>query len=146
MGDGFLQTDSQNRITFIGFNDHVNLGNNILFYRTTLGTTTPRTSSESMVSGFSNIYTASITMGLKRGNWQLSIGTPDTIISGNMYLNTLTGRANNGAYIFQNHTIDLASRPSIEYAATYKFMTAAFVDNPFGRDEFYMLARGKINF
>jgi hypothetical protein len=63
-----------------------------------------------------------------------------------MNMRTPTGRNANGEYTFANHDINLAGRPAIEYAATYKFMTAGFVDNPFGTDEFYFLAKTKMRF
>ena len=74
------------------------------------------------------------------------MGTPDTIIGGNMYLRTPTGRAINGEYTYRDYAIDLASRPSIEYGASYKFLHMGFVDNAYGTDEFYMLAKTKIQF
>ncbi len=146
MGDGFLQTDSKNLISFIGFNNDKTIGNTTLFQRTTLGISNPSPSNESMISGFSNIYTASVSVGAKYGNWTLSVGTPDTIIGGNMYLHVPTGRDINGTYTYQSHTIDMASRPSVEYSVSYRFMTAGIVDNPYGTDEFYMLAKGKFIF
>ena len=79
-------------------------------------------------------------------DFSVSIGTPETIIAGNMYLSTPTGRRTNGEYTYAKHQINLADMPSIEYNATYKFVTAGFVDNPYGRDEIYAIARGKINF
>ena len=106
----------------------------------------PTASTESMINGFSDIMTGSITMGVKHNNWTFTIGTPDTIIGGNMYLRTPTGRRVNGEYTFANHTIDMATRPSVEISASYKFMTAGFVDNPFGTDEIYFLAKTKLQF
>jgi hypothetical protein len=85
-------------------------------------------------------------LGVKFNDFEMSIGTPDTIIDGNMYLNTLHSRDASGKYIFQQHRIDMASRPSVEFNASYKFMTAGFVDNPYGTDEFYFLAKTKISF
>ena len=146
MSQGFLQTDSDNIISFIGFRDSFQIGNTELFYHTTFGTTNPRAASESMISGFRNVYTASAQIGAKYGDFRISIGTPDTIIGGNMHLHVPTGRDINGDYTFADHTIDLATRPSIEFNASYKFMTAGFVDNPYGTDEFYMLARTKLQF
>lgn len=146
MGDGFLSTDSQNTITFIGLNNHIQLGNTTLFGRTTIGTMSPTASPESMISGFSDIITGSITVGIKHNDFTLSIGTPDTIIGGNMYLRTPTGRRIDGEYTFTNHTIDMATRPSIEASISYKFVTAGFVDNPFGTDEVYVIAKTKLQF
>lgn len=145
-GDGFLQTAQNNIISFIRHSGQISLGNTEFFHQTSFGISTPNNTPESMISGFSNIYTASILVGAKHGDFALSIGTPDTIISGNMYLRTLSGRANNGDYIFTNNKIDLTSVPSIEYRATYKSLSAGFVDNPSGRNEIYILAKTKLSF
>ena len=145
-GDGFLQTAQNNIISFIRHKGEFSLGATEIFHQTSFGITTTNQNQESMISGFSNVYTASVTIGAKYGNFAVSIGTPDTIISGNMYLRTLSGRANNGEYIFTDNKIDLSSIPSIEYRATYKSLSAGFVDNPSGRDEIYLLARTKLTF
>ncbi|MBO5946647.1 MAG: S8 family serine peptidase [Alphaproteobacteria bacterium] len=145
-GDGFLSTDSQNMITFIGLNNSVQFGRTALFSRTTIGTMNPTASAESMINGFSRILTGSITLGATAGDWTFTFGTTDTIIDGNMYLRAPTGRRVNGDYTFANHSIDMTSRPSIEVSASYKFMTAGFVDNPFGTDELYFIAKTKLQF
>jgi hypothetical protein len=145
-GDGFLSTDSQNTITFIGLNNTIQMGHATLFSRTTIGTMHPTASAESMINGFSEIMTGSITLGATMGDWTFTIGTTDTIIDGNMYLRTSTGRRVNGEYTFANHTIDMATHPPVEISASYKFMTAGFVDNPFGTDEVYVLAKTKLQF
>lgn len=145
-GDGFLSADSQNTITFIGLNNNIQVGNATLFGRTTIGTMNPTASAESMINGFSDILTGSITLGAKYHDLIFTIGTTDTIINGNMYLRTPTGRRTDGAYTFANHTIDMTTRPSVEVSASYKFMTAGFVDNPFGTDEVYVLAKTKLQF
>ena len=143
---GFLETDSANLISFIGISNNAHIGDIELFQHATFGTMNPTPSPESIVNGFTNIYTTSITFGAKYHDFMFSIGTPDTIINGNMYLNTPTGRSNDGAYQFTQHTIDMASRPSIEFSASYKFMTLGFVDNPYGTDEIYMLAKTRLQF
>ena len=143
---GFLQTDTNNLTGFIGFNSDTTIGNTTLFHRTTIGFSNPTPSAESIITGFSNIQTASIQIGAKYQDWTFTIGTPETIINGNMYMNTLSGRSNNGDYIYTKHTIDLASRPSMEYAISYKYITAGFVDNAYGTDEIYALAKTKIMF
>ena len=144
--DGFLSTQSDNLISFIGFNNDIQIGNTKLYQHATLGTTRPHASEQSMISGFSDVYTASFEIGATYGDWTISFGTPDTIIGGNMYLNTLNGRAADGTYLYTNHLIDLSTRPSMEYTLRYKFITTGFVDNPIGTDEFYMLAKTKIQF
>ena len=146
MASGLLETGTENFISFIGFNNDIQIGKFNLFYNTTIGTMAPHASPESVISGFSNLTTMSAKMGLKFSDFEMSIGTPDTIIDGNMYLNTLHSRDASGKHIFQKHSIDMASRPSVEFNASYKFMTAGFVDNPYGTDEFYFLAKTKISF
>ena len=143
---GILQTQSQDLLSFVGINDAIKFGDITLSYRTTFGSMNPKTSAESIVSGFSNIFTASATIGIQWQDLSFSIGTPDTIIGGDMYLHTLSGRNANGDYVFQNHKIDMATRPSVEYSASYKSVTMGFVDNTYGTDEFYILTKGKISF
>ncbi len=146
IGDGFLSTDSQNTITFVGWNSNIQLGQTTLFAHTTIGTMRPTASSESMINGFSDIITSSVSIGAKYHNWTFTIGTPDTIIGGNMYLRTPTGRNIDRQYTFKNNTIDMTTRPSIELSTSYKFMTAGFVDNPYGTDEVYVIAKTKFQF
>lgn len=143
---GILQTKSNDILSFIGTGDQIQFGNLTLSYRTTFGTMTPKTSAESIVTGFSNIFTASANIALHYGDFGISVGTPDTIVGGNMYLHTLSGRNANGEYIFSDYAIDMATRPSIEYNVSYKSLTMGFVDNPYGTDEFYILTKTKINF
>ena len=144
--DGFLQTDDNNTITYIGFGDTYDIAGIQFSHRTTLGTTTPHASPDTIINGFSNIYTASVSVGAKYGKFAFSVGTPDTIIHGNMYLRTPTGRRTDGKYTFANHTINLSSRPSVEYTASYGNVTAGFIDNPYGTDEVYVLAKTKLQF
>ena len=147
MADGFLQSDTRNTMTFIRYDDKIELGNTELFQHTTFGTMNPRPTPESMISGFFNVYTASIFMGTSYKDFSFSIGIPDTIIGGNAHLNIPTGRTSSGEYTFRGTTIDLTNHtPTLEYNATYKFVTAGFVDNPYGTDEFYILGRGKLEF
>ena len=147
MADGFLQSDTRNTLTFIRYDDKISLGNTELFQHTTFGTMNPRPTSESMISGFFNVYTASVFVGMRHNDFTFSVGIPDTIIGGNAHLNIPTGRDTSGEYTFRGTTIDLTNNnPTLEYNATYKFLTAGFVDNPYGTDEFYILTRGKLKF
>ena len=143
---GILQTKSNDILSFIGTGNQIQFGDLTLSYRTTFGTMTPKTSAESIVTGFSNIFTASANIALHYGDFGISVGTPDTIVGGNMYLHTLSGRNANGEYVFSDYAIDMATRPSIEYNVSYKSLTMGFVDNPYGTDEFYILTKTKINF
>ena len=143
---GILQTKSNDILSFIGTGDQIQFGDLTLSYRTTFGTMTPKTSAESIVTGFSNIFTASANIALHYDDFGISVGTPDTIVGGNMYLHTLSGRNTNGEYVFSDYAINMATRPSIEYNVSYKSLTMGFVDNPYGTDEFYILTKTKINF
>lgn len=143
---GFLQTDEDSTISYVAMNHSFNIGNVELFTRSQFGTTHPIASSESIVSEFSNIYTASTMVGLRGDKWSLSIGVPETIVHGNMNLHTATGRRANGAITYHDYKIDMATTPSIEYIANYGFLTAGFVDNPYGDDEFYIFAKTKLSF
>lgn len=145
-GDGFLSTDSENIITYIGFNNQYNIGEYELFHRTTLGTTNPSSSPESIINHFSDIYTASFEIGVRHNDWTFSIGTPDTIISGHMNLRTPTGRRIDGRIEYQDYNLNLVDRPSVAFNATYKFLTVGFIDNPYGTDEVYTIAKTKIQF
>lgn len=144
--NGILGTDTDHQTTFIGFNNEFKLGRATLTSHTTIGFTHPTATPESMIDGFSHIATASTKFSAKINNFTLSIGTPETILSGNMYLNTPTGRRSDGEYTYTQHKINLADTPSVEYSATYKFITTGFVDNPYSRDEVYAIAHGKIIF
>ena len=145
-GTGFLANNTDSLTCFIGFKNDINIGKLNLFHDTKIGFTHPTASAESMISGFSNITTASAKIGAKYQDFSLSIGTPETIISGNMYLDTPNGRRNNGEYIFTRQKIALTDTPAFEINASYKFLTTGFVDNPYGTDEFYAIAHGKIIF
>lgn len=144
--DGFLSTNEKTKITFIATNDEYNIGNMKLFQRTEFGISNPNPTGESIVTDISNVYTTSIMLGATLGNWTLSVATNDAIIGGVMNLRLPTGRDNNGTLTYANHEINLVSRPAIEYNIGYKNLTAGFVDNPYGTDEFYIITRGKISF
>lgn len=144
--DGFLSTDDKTQITFIANRGEYKVGNVKLFQRTEFGISNPNPTGESIVTDITNVYTTSITLGATFGDWTASVGTNDAILSGAMTMRIPTGRDTNGTLIYANHNIDLVSRPAIEYNVGYKNIMAGFVDNPYGTDEFYMIARGKFTF
>lgn len=144
--DGILKTDGQNTVAFAAWNSEAQIMGATLFQRTQIGISNPRPTPESMIDHFSSIYTASATLGARRGPWSFTISTPDTIIGGNMMLRLPTGRRADGAITFNDYDIDLASRPAIEYAVTYGAISAVFVDNPYGTDEVYVIAKTKLSF
>lgn len=143
---GFVATETNPITTFIGFNDDINMGNFNIIWGTEFGTTKPHGTNESIISEFSNILTASTYIGIKHNNFTLIVGAPDTIISGKMYLNTPMGRDINGNYLYTKQAVELNTKPAIEYSAKYHWLTVGFVDNPYGTDEIYAFARGKIFF
>ena len=99
-----------------------------------------------MIQSFSNIYALSFDIGAKITDWSFGISIPDTIINGSMEMRLPIGRANDGAIIYKDYNIKMNSRPPIEYSISYKSITASFVDNPYGTDEFFVLTRGKLYF
>ena len=145
-GTGFMATDGETTTTYIATNKSYSFGNWELFGRTQLGIARPQTSNESIISEFSNIYTASASVGVRGEQWSFSVGMPDTIVNGTMQLHLATGRNSAGATTYQDFGIDMASKPAVEYMANYRFLTAGFVDNPYGSDEFYVFAKTKMAF
>ena len=145
-GSGFLSIDGDTTTSYIGTNKSFSFGNIELFGHTQLGVARPQVSSESVISSFSNVYTASAYVGVRGSNWSLSVGMPDTIVNGNMQLHLASGRDSAGNITYNDYKIDIASAPAFEYTANWNFMTAGFVDNPYGKDEFYVFAKTKLTF
>jgi len=145
-GTGFLSVDGDTTTSYIGTNKSFKINNFELFAHTQLGIARPRTSAESVISEFSNIYTASAYVGLRGSNWSLSVGVPDTIVNGNMQLHLASGRNSAGKITYNDYKIDMTSIPAIEYTANWNFLTAGFIDNPYGQDELYVFAKTKFAF
>ena len=145
-GTGFLQTNGDTTTSYIGTNKSYKFGNIELFGHTQLGIARPQASEESVISSFSNIYTASAYVGVRGDKWSFSVGIPDTIVNGSMNLHLANGRNTSGAITYRDYKIDMAATPSVEYTAKYGFLTAGFVDNPYGQDEFYVFAKTKLAF
>ncbi len=144
--DGFLKTDGKNMTTFVASTGSFSVGETEFFQRTQIGMSAPRPAPESMISEFSNIYTMTAQVGVRRGDWEFTLSAPDTIVGGDMRLRLPAGRAADGAIMFNDYTIDLASAPAMEYTMRYKNITAGFVDNPYGTDEVYIIAKTNIRF
>ena len=145
-GTGFMATDGETTTTYIATNKSYSFGDIELFGRTQLGVARPRVSSESIISEFSDVYTASAYIGVRGTDWSFAVGTPDTIVNGNMKLHLATGRDARGAITYSDFNIDMAGKPAIEYTANYRHLTAGYVDNPYGNDEFYIFAKTKFAF
>lgn len=145
-GDGFLKTDGKNTMTFVAASNSFNLGAMTLTQRTSIGNIRPRPSADSMISDFSSVWTASVSVDGKIGDWSFGVAVPDAVISGEMSMRVPTGRSADGRITFHDYDIDLAAHPAVEFSVGYKFITAAFVDNPYGTDEIYVIAKKKIRF
>lgn len=145
-GDGFMKTDGHSHLFSMGQHFDTQIGNTRFTARMNLGITRPRASTDSLVTDFSNVYSADLRISAHRGDWTLSVGIPDAIISGKMHMRLPAGRAASGEMMYYDYALDLATRPSVEYSANYRFITAAFIDNPYGTDEFYVIARGRLAF
>jgi len=146
LGDGLLKLQDNTTANFIGMRGNMHWGQIEFFNHARIATMRPRTTDESMISDISNIYTASVKTGIKIGDVTTSITIPDAIVSGAMRLRTPIGRNRYGDIIYTDTEINLATRPAVEYAIGYKFMTLAFVDNPYGTDELFIVAKGKYKF
>ena len=146
LGDSFMDTAGPDWFGFIGMSNEFDIGRVKLSQNARVTFGTPRVTKNSLINNFSNIYTASLGVDATIGNWTFVISVPDTIVGGEMNLRLPIGRANNGAIIYNDYTIDMRGRPSIEYSISYKSITASFVDNPYGTDEFFILTRGRIAF
>jgi len=144
--EGLLGTDQHNTLTFIAINGEFHAGDTTIHLRPEIGATRPHGRTDSLVTKFSGIYTASVSAGISRGDWGAGIALPDIIISGDMDMRMPTGRAANGALIFSDARTSLAGRAAVEYTLRYKFITTAFVDNPVGTDEFFIIAKHKLIF
>jgi hypothetical protein len=143
---GLISVKSNPLTNFIGYKNEFNL-NNVRFYQNTrFGVSNPTADENSIISGFSNIYSASLKVGAQFEKFALEIEMPDTIISGNMYLNTPTGMDNNGNLIYNTTAVNMANRPSVEYTVKYGALSATFVDNPDYQNEVILMAKSKFAF
>ena len=144
---GLIQNKQNNLTNFFGYKNEFEIGD-LRFYQTArLGMTAPHNEdNNSIISGLSSIYTTSIKTGVKWNDFSFEIAMPETIIHGNAYMNIPVARANNGVMIYDNAQVNLKTKPSTEYTITYKSLSATYVNNPEYQDEFYILAKGKINF
>ncbi len=146
-GDGLLATDgSRNLISFIGARHKFNIGNVMIDAHARFGFANPGAAENSMIESFDNITVANVGATATFGDWKFGFGLPDTIVGGKMNLRMPVARAANGDIMYGNASVDMASRPAYEYTVGYKFMSAGFIDNPFGTDEAYIMARGKWTF
>ena len=143
---GLISMQSNQFTDFVGYKNEFTI-NNIKFYQNVrMGTFSPEAQDNSIISGFSNIYTASLKTGAQFGDFDIEFAIPEAIISGDMYLNIPVTRTNNGDIIYSNKRIDLTTAPSVEYTLKYKYLSATYVNNPSTQDEFFIMAKTKVTF
>lgn len=144
--NGLLNTQSNNLTNFIGLKNKFNFGNFNLYYKTRLGISNPEPESDSIISKFSTVQTASIKTGIKWKDLNMEFAIPETIIYGNAYMYLPIARANNGQIIYNNYKIDLTTKPSLEYSLKYKNISVGYIDNTGYQDEFFIIAKTKMIF
>ena len=144
---GLISMKSDNLTNFMGYTHEFDVNEFQFYQNIRFGTSDLTPEENSMVSGFSNIYTASAKIGAKWKDFNLEIAVPDTIIHGDMYMNVPITRANNGQIVYKDAHIDLSNtNPSIEYTLGYKNLSATFVNNPDYENEFFIMAKTKTLF
>lgn len=145
-GDSFLQNTDNELFGFMGIQNNFDIAGIKLFQRARISIGMPRTTENSIINDFSNIYMASVDVGASMGDLSFGVSIPDTIIGGTMDIRLPTGRTENGTILYNDYVINMLGTPAIEYTISYKSFTASFVDNPYGTDEFFIMSRVKIGF
>ena len=143
---GLISVKSNQSTNFVGYKNEFNVDNIRFYQNARIGVSNPTTDENSIISGFSNIYSASLKIGAQFEKLSFEIEMPDTIISGNTYLNTPVGMDNQGNLIYKNTAVNLANRPSVEYTAKYGALSATFVDNPDYQNEVIIMTKSKFTF
>lgn len=144
--NGLLSTQAKNTTKFIGYKNEFNIDNINIYYQTRFGVSHPASDTNSIISGFSDVHTASIKTGIAYQDFSFEFAIPETILYGNAYMNLPVARANNGQIIYNNYTINLTTRPSFEYSIKYKNITAGYINNTDYQDEFFIMAKTKFAF
>lgn len=144
---GLISTKSNQLTNFIGLKNEFKIDNIRFYQNARFGITNPTASEESIVSGFSNIYTSSLKLGAQWKDFTIEFAIPETVIAGNMYMNLPVARANNGDILYSHAHVDLSDTlPSTEYTVKYKFLSATYVNNPSYENELFIMAKTKIAF
>ena len=144
---GLISTKSNQFTNFVGYKNDFNISENISVYQNIrFGTTNPKADKNSIVSGFSDIYTTTIKIGAKWEDLSFEMAVPDAILRGNMFLNIPVGRAHDNEIIYTNKKIALTTTPSLEYTIKYKHLSMTYVNNPDYQDEFFIMAKGRFTF
>ena len=142
-----LVSTKQNQLTqFVGYKNEFKLDNLNFYQNIRFGITHPETEENSLITNFSNVYTTTAKIGAQYQDLSFEIAIPDTIISGDMYLNVPVNKSANGEIIYNTYGVNLATSPSIEYTLKYNALSATFVKNHNQQDEFFIMAKTKYAF
>jgi len=145
--NGLISAKSTNLNNFIGYKNEFTVGDISFYQNVRFGVSAPKSeNNNSVISGFSDIYTASLKTGIKYQDFSIEFAIPETILNGNAYMTLPIARANNGQIIYNNFAIDLTTNPSFEYSVKYKNITAGYINNHNYQDEFYIMAKTKFVF
>ncbi len=146
IGDGMLKLKQDSATGFIGTRGNLQRGEINLSGSTRLSILRPHTVDESMISDISTVYMASVQASAQYHDFTFGIAIPDVIVRGDMQITTPVGRDRQGQILYTQNSVELTTRPALEYTATYKYLTAGFVDNPYGTDEFFIVAKTRFEF
>ena len=146
IGDGFLQIRDNNLFGFVGTQNDFEIGQLKLTQRARLAFGAPRASQNSMISNLSNIYTASIDVSANIGDWSFGISVPDTIIGGTMNLHLPTGRADNGAIIYNDYAIRISIVHQSNILYHIELLPPVLLTIHTARMNFFIMTRGRIKF
>ena len=144
--NGFITSKSNNLTNFVGYKNEFVFDNFSIYQNVRFGTTAPKSEYNSIINGFSNIYTSSVSTGIKWNDFIFELSIPETILYGNMYMNLPIGRANDGQMLYNQTNINLKTKPSVEYSVKYKNIYAGYINNYDYQDEFFIMAKTKFTF
>ena len=144
--NGFLATQSNQLTHFIGYKNEFNFDNVKFYQNARFGVFHPNTEENSIISGFSNIYTAALKFGSQWKKWSVEFAVPETITSGKMFVTVPTERTPNGDIIYKDIDLKLYSRPATEYTIKYDWLSTTFIKNHNQENEFLIMAKKKCTF
>lgn len=143
---GFMASKNNNLTNFVGYKNEFNFGDVNFYQNVRFGITSPKSENNSIISGFSDIYTSSMSAGIKWNNFAFEFAIPDTIVRGNAHMNLPVARTDNGNIVYNNAVVDLTTKPSTEYTLKYKNVSATYVNNNGYQDEVIVMAKTKFAF
>ncbi|MCM1225364.1 MAG: S8 family serine peptidase, partial [Lachnospiraceae bacterium] len=146
IGDGMLKLKQDSAIGFIGTHGNLQRGKFNFHGATRLSMLRPHTVDESMISDITTVYIASAETSVQYNDFSFGVAIPDVIVRGDMQITTPIGRNRQGDILYTQNSVSLTSRPALEYTASYKYLTAGFVDNPYGTDEIFIVAKTRVKF